>query len=147
MALEAVNCGSAMTYEEDEVVEAWAKGKRSKSSKRPTEEEYMALCLVMLAHDHNHSHSHNHRCTLCNKAFRSYQALGGHKASHRKPSSDKATTARIRMHQCSICHKAFPTGQALGGHKRCHYETQTHLPFDLNLPPPKKPSLLFGAPQ
>lgn len=82
-----------------------------------------------------------HRCTVCNKAFPSYQALGGHKASHRKASSESTATVTAsasaasandgisgsgvgggRMHECSICHKAFPTGQALGGHKRCHYD-------------------------
>jgi len=42
----------------------------------------------------------NDRCSVCNQAFPSYQALGGHKASHRKSSSEN---------------------QALGGHKRCHY--------------------------
>ncbi|CAI8604831.1 unnamed protein product [Vicia faba] len=78
----------------------------------------------------------NHRCTVCNKAFPSYQALGGHKASHRKSSLENQSTTvndtatailstvstTGKMHECSICHKSFPTGQALGGHKRCHYE-------------------------
>lgn len=79
-----------------------------------------------------------HKCSVCDKAFPSYQALGGHKASHRKSSSENQTTAAAavndnasvststgnggKMHECSICHKSFPTGQALGGHKRCHYE-------------------------
>ncbi|KAL2512080.1 Zinc finger protein ZAT10 [Abeliophyllum distichum] len=91
----------------------------------------------------------SYNCSVCNKAFPSYQALGGHKASHRKnsiatatasddgnPSTSTSTTAaagsavsnvsalnpRGRLHECSICHKSFPTGQALGGHKRRHYE-------------------------
>ncbi|KAL6296150.1 hypothetical protein ACE6H2_004292 [Prunus campanulata] len=81
----------------------------------------------------------SYKCSVCNKAFPSYQALGGHKASHRKgaagsaaegPSTSSNTTtsgtttvtASGRTHECSICHKSFPTGQALGGHKRCHYE-------------------------
>lgn len=80
----------------------------------------------------------SHRCTVCNKAFPSYQALGGHKASHRKSSSEStsvsvvandsvaASTVGGRMHECSICHKSFPTGQALGGHKRCHYDGGNH---------------------
>ncbi|MBA0738217.1 hypothetical protein Gogos_011613 [Gossypium gossypioides] len=76
------------------------------------------------------------KCKVCNKAFNSYQALGGHKASHHKlPSginddqSTSTTTSSTstsnpsgRSHQCSICHKSFPSGQALGGHKRLHYE-------------------------
>ncbi|KAJ7013385.1 zinc finger protein ZAT10-like [Populus alba x Populus x berolinensis] len=82
----------------------------------------------------------SYKCTVCNKAFSSYQALGGHKASHRKSSSESTvataaenpsastttntttTTTNGRTHECSICHKTFLTGQALGGHKRCHYE-------------------------
>lgn len=127
----------------------------------PSEEEYLALCLIMLAQSDNNNNTErrrftessspqppppsnpnpanaklSHRCTVCNKAFSSYQALGGHKASHRKSSSestavvsaDNTSTSSAaaggsgRMHECSICHKAFPTGQALGGHKRCHYD-------------------------
>ncbi|PKI45925.1 hypothetical protein CRG98_033724 [Punica granatum] len=77
-------------------------------------------------------------CPVCGKAFPSYQALGGHKASHRvKPSAsagdDQSTSTSAaaaaatslssgKTHECSICHRSFPSGQALGGHKRCHYE-------------------------
>ncbi|CAL1399000.1 unnamed protein product [Linum trigynum] len=79
----------------------------------------------------------SYNCSVCNKAFPTFQALGGHKASHRKsaaaasvdnpstsnPSSAATTTMSSgRTHECSICHKTFPSGQALGGHKRCHYE-------------------------
>ncbi|KAE8730406.1 putative ATP-dependent Clp protease proteolytic subunit [Hibiscus syriacus] len=143
-------------------VESWKKGKRSKrqrdneSSPPPltTEEEYLALCLIMLARGNNASDccisspssearaappglKLSYKCSVCDKAFPSYQALGGHKASHRKPSTDGAADNRSipsttttsgetggngRAHTCSICHKAFPTGQALGGHKRRHYE-------------------------
>ncbi|KAL6893447.1 hypothetical protein ACP4OV_007545 [Aristida adscensionis] len=85
------------------------------------------------------------RCTVCGKAFASYQALGGHKSSHRKPPTGEhhATaaqgaaasagdvefvetassdgTAAGGAHRCTICRRSFATGQALGGHKRCHY--------------------------
>ncbi|KAF2309672.1 hypothetical protein GH714_004544 [Hevea brasiliensis] len=79
----------------------------------------------------------SYKCTVCNKSFSSYQALGGHKASHRKlaggedqtisTTTTTSATAAVsngsgKTHECSICHKTFPTGQALGGHKRCHYE-------------------------
>lgn len=74
---------------------------------------------------------------MCDKAFGSYQALGGHKASHRKNAtaapaesstssagcaSEKTAVSVGGKHECSICHKCFPTGQALGGHKRRHYD-------------------------
>ncbi|KAK3013916.1 hypothetical protein RJ639_009444 [Escallonia herrerae] len=134
--------------------EPWAKGKRSKrprSENPPSEEEYLALCLIMLARgggatrtnapfsDKTESPPLSYKCTVCDKAFPSYQALGGHKASHRKstaaaaedkPSNSAASASTStstlnpsgRTHECSVCHKLFPTGQALGGHKRRHYE-------------------------
>jgi len=87
------------------------------------------------------------RCAVCGKAFASYQALGGHKSSHRKPPTPEqyaaahAATAQTASggdfdettaspgsaaasggpHRCTICRRGFATGQALGGHKRCHY--------------------------
>ncbi|CAN1324038.1 Zinc finger protein AZF2 [Linum perenne] len=75
----------------------------------------------------------SYKCLVCAKSFPSYQALGGHKASHRKSPAAATTTitasaASGKAHECSVCHKSFPSGQALGGHKRCHYDggaTQT----------------------
>ncbi|KAG7577882.1 Zinc finger C2H2-type [Arabidopsis thaliana x Arabidopsis arenosa] len=186
MALEAMNSPTSFTRIETKedlmndavFIEPWLKRKRSKrqrshspssSSSSPprsrpksqnqdlTEEEYLALCLLMLAKDqpsqtrfHQQSQSLTpppesknlpYKCSVCGKAFPSYQALGGHKASHRiKPptvisTADDSTAPIIsivgekhpiaasgKIHECSICHKVFPTGQALGGHKRCHYE-------------------------
>ncbi|KAE8770220.1 Zinc finger protein 1 [Hordeum vulgare] len=77
------------------------------------------------------------RCSVCGKAFPSHQALGGHKASHRKRAvlvlplqsvspaeetvASSSTSSGVGRHRCSVCHRSFPTGQALGGHKRCHY--------------------------
>lgn len=176
----------------------WPKSKRSKrlTGRDQSEEEYLAVCLVMLARSGGASSpavtnaaatigsigeeekriagndnplaasppadigeiseisraapppiaaaaaaSNSYKCSVCDKAFPSYQALGGHKASHRvKPptataaASDESShnAAAVnhvsalnpsgRLHECSICHKSFPTGQALGGHKRRHYE-------------------------
>lgn len=161
MALEALNSPTApapaasnFNYED-----SWTKRKRSKRHRTETEEEYLALCLIMLARGGNRNGdidaSDHHRgeqpeqvpvklsykCSVCDKVFPSYQALGGHKASHRKNSytaadsfssvvepkpaaaaSSSTTVSGGRMHECSICHKTFPSGQALGGHKRCHYE-------------------------
>ncbi|XP_043708565.1 zinc finger protein ZAT10-like [Telopea speciosissima] len=188
MALEALNSPRTATpsfhYDDMDLhcLEPWAKGKRSKRSRLdnpPSEEEYLAICLIMLArggargtnvaptttttatakfHPPRYPSSSpppsisqppllklNYKCAVCNKAFPSYQALGGHKASHRKltggaedqSSSSSASTTTTsttspanptpgsvggsRTHECSVCHKTFPTGQALGGHKRCHY--------------------------
>ncbi|KAL5844714.1 hypothetical protein ACOSQ4_010672 [Xanthoceras sorbifolium] len=177
MALQALNSPTTSTppfhFEEANLrsLEPWTKRKRSRRPHNPpTEEEYLALCLIMLARGNTSNgvaentastSSQRHKspspapppappapattseqklifkCSVCNKAFSSYQALGGHKASHRKGSGgvggDDQSTATTTMatalpnptgrtHECSICHKTFPTGQALGGHKRCHYE-------------------------
>lgn len=195
MALEALNSmAPGLGYEDaDRNLDSWTKRKRSKrarseSENPPTDEEYLALCLIMLARsggdrggataspsDNTSSPSdttaiddikkqtenstppppspsppttqnQSYNCSVCNKAFPTYQALGGHKASHRKNStatapddgnpSTSTSTANAastasnvsalnptgRLHECSVCHKSFPTGQALGGHKRRHYE-------------------------
>ncbi|XP_074557007.1 zinc finger protein AZF1-like [Curcuma longa] len=80
-----------------------------------------------------------HRCSVCGKAFASYQALGGHKASHRKPTTDEPLAAATstgsssvdtagggKVHRCSVCQKTFPSGQALGEEGR-----MLHPPLDL----------------
>ncbi|PKU75046.1 zinc finger protein ZAT10-like [Dendrobium catenatum] len=140
-------------------VEGWTKRKRSKRHPRffdraPSEEEYLAFCLLMLSRDAAAAAAASplqppqkleHSCSVCGKAFPSYQALGGHMASHRKPppsavagggggvddrlssgspaaSMVSSSSAGGKVHQCLICLKTFPTGQALGGHKRRHYD-------------------------
>ncbi|KAL9371123.1 hypothetical protein Peur_036263 [Populus x canadensis] len=157
MALEALNSPTTATpFNYEDTCVKRKRSKRSRSESPSTEEEYLALCLIMLARGGSTTSTTtanketaspappqpptlnlSYKCTVCNKAFPSYQALGGHKASHRKSSSESTTAAENpststtpatttntggRTHECSICHKTFPTGQALGGHKRCHYE-------------------------
>lgn len=215
MALEALNSSAAVAplnhtrrFDDVDGFDSFRKSKRSKRSRRSeSEDEYLAVCLVMLARsggapypsfsdnnnasaassepadkstpypsfsDNNNASSkpadkstppasspdfevkkdkeslpttpaavavaNSYKCSVCDKAFPSYQALGGHKASHRakppngaddrNPSAVIATASNHaaalnpsgKLHECSICHKSFPTGQALGGHKRRHYE-------------------------
>ncbi|KAL6565887.1 hypothetical protein OROHE_004942 [Orobanche hederae] len=68
-----------------------------------------------------------YRCETCMKMFRSYQALGGHRASgHGKVKAAAAALSEAvgvdeRIYECPFCHRVFPTGQALGGHKRSHF--------------------------
>ncbi|KAL4024331.1 hypothetical protein IC575_012679 [Cucumis melo] len=108
----------------------------------------------------------NYKCETCNKVFRSYQALGGHRASHKKikvsltynnpqlgshhenaatPSS--GSMAERKIHECPVCFRVFSSGQALGGHKRSHVTGYSNPPktaqkkfpdslIDLNLPAP-----------
>lgn len=65
-------------------------------------------------------------CKTCKKKFYSFQALGGHRASHKKlrlMAADllhHAFPEKPKKHACSICGLEFPLGQALGGHMRRH---------------------------
>lgn len=66
-------------------------------------------------------------CKTCNKKFHSFQALGGHRASHKKlklmaelltqPSN---SPRKPKKHECPMCGLEFALGQALGGHMRRH---------------------------
>ncbi|PUZ72739.1 hypothetical protein GQ55_2G418800 [Panicum hallii var. hallii] len=131
-----------------------------------SEEEYLALSLLMLsrgvrgdaAEDSGgvaaaakgagaaaaKASQQGYECSVCGKVYPSYQALGGHKTSHRKPPTPPTAPApqaapapagdepaplgpgvahaEEKVHQCSLCLRTFPSGQALGGHKRLHYE-------------------------
>ncbi|WOL15021.1 hypothetical protein Cni_G23802 [Canna indica] len=65
-------------------------------------------------------------CKTCNRRFPSFQALGGHRASHKKPRLGHeqlvagGEAAKPKVHECSICGVEFAIGQALGGHMRRH---------------------------
>ncbi|KAF5737516.1 zinc finger protein ZAT5-like [Tripterygium wilfordii] len=127
------------------------------------EEEDMASCLILLAqgsHDHNRKSSPQiattttsdvkfrfgleaYQCKTCDRCFSSFQALGGHRASHKKhKAEDKKVCAENqfnnkkmnmrtslslqtwksngKVHECSVCGAEFSSGQALGGHMRRH---------------------------
>ncbi|KAL8062445.1 hypothetical protein ABFX02_02G147600 [Erythranthe guttata] len=100
-----------------------------------------------------------YRCEECNKLFRSYQALGGHRASHKKiklntPPPPPPSPPEKKVHECPFCDRVFSSGQALGGHKRTHFiggatpaaaaaaaskqspVIREKLKIDLNLPAP-----------
>ncbi|KAJ1297716.1 hypothetical protein BS78_01G398100 [Paspalum vaginatum] len=69
-------------------------------------------------------------CKTCNRRFPSFQALGGHRASHKKPrlangaDGAAAELPKPKVHGCSICGLEFSIGQALGGHMRRHRATE-----------------------
>jgi C2H2-type zinc finger len=89
-------------------------------------------------------------CKTCNRRFPSFQALGGHRASHKKPRlAEDGSLLKTKLHECSICGLEFAVGQALGGHMRRHRpvghahggvvlkkqeEEKKGLCFDLNEP-------------
>ncbi|CAF2144907.1 unnamed protein product [Brassica rapa subsp. narinosa] len=73
-------------------------------------------------------------CDVCGKVFGSYQALGGHRTSHKckrlkicdKNDQDRELVPnkkndQDRRHQCGVCGREFESGQALGGHMKTHY--------------------------
>ncbi|KAD6795404.1 hypothetical protein E3N88_06300 [Mikania micrantha] len=81
-----------------------------------------------------------YKCKDCDKEYRSFQALGGHRASHRAPRPDTTTglesNSKPKLHRCKICNKGFEIGQALGGHMRKHWKKKNKvndiLPVDSN---------------
>ncbi|KAL4296996.1 hypothetical protein GQ457_12G027940 [Hibiscus cannabinus] len=113
------------------------------------EEEEMANCLIMLAQSDGPGRSvefYVYECKSCNRSFPSFQALGGHMASHKKSKSaiehkkplvlavDDAVMVASpvnnkkgnnKIHECSICGSSFSSGQALGGHMRRHRAAAT----------------------
>lgn len=110
-----------------------------------------------------------YRCETCNKVFRSYQALGGHRASHKRikahnsnsaeeargmmEQTENVATAAVavssvveeKIHECPVCYRVFASGQALGGHKRSHVmgaaATNQHVSTNI---PATKPFSRFG---
>ncbi|CAD5167136.1 unnamed protein product [Musa acuminata subsp. malaccensis] len=110
-------------------------------------------------------------CKPCNKVFRSYQALGGHRARHKRMkgchghrlhgvdnsmetdgsingTATEETFGRhgspksTKGHRCPICSKFFSSGQALGGHKRSHLVANTACPVVIPRQPFKMSQLL-----
>ncbi|KAI3694603.1 hypothetical protein L1987_77571 [Smallanthus sonchifolius] len=93
---------------------------------REIENLAMANCLMLLNRVGG-SGSESGRffhCKTCNKQFSSFQALGGHRTSHKKIKSVNESPTKAKTHECSICGLEFELGQALGGHMRRHRDSQ-----------------------
>ena len=73
-----------------------------------------------------------YECRTCGRRFATFQSLGGHRTSHKRPrvrahgldlllgARPGKARAPVQLHRCGTCRHAFPTGQALGGHMRRH---------------------------
>lgn len=130
-----------------------------------TPEEDVAVSLIMLSRDtwkpkpepeptanaepDNGSNKARTRfeCNACKKVFRSFQALGGHRAGFKngkvrcvglsveRPSTvrngfqsdsvinDNVDGPKASLHPCPFCPRVFSSGQALGGHKKSHLKS------------------------
>ncbi|KAM5583789.1 zinc finger protein ZAT12-like [Rosa sericea] len=117
--------------------------KREREDEQQTQD--LVNCLMLLSKvDRNHSSSIRKQsssgrvfaCKTCNREFSSFQALGGHRASHKKPKLDGGAAdllqlaqpslpAKHKAHECPICGMEFPIGQALGGHMRRHRDVMS----------------------
>ncbi|KAL5204441.1 hypothetical protein ABZP36_009312 [Zizania latifolia] len=74
------------------------------------------------------------QCRTCGRRFATFQALGGHRTSHKRPRvradgldlllgarpGKGGCRASTPAHRCDTCGQVFATGQALGGHMRRH---------------------------
>ncbi|VFQ67227.1 unnamed protein product [Cuscuta campestris] len=122
------------------------------------EDEALANCLILLAGGGGGGQTgpFAYRCKTCDRNFASFQALGGHRASHKRPRTGftaaageeeeegpRSHTAGIaapensKAHECAVCGSDFGSGQALGGHMRRH-RSVPHSPA-------KPPTGSYGA--
>ncbi|XP_052194264.1 zinc finger protein ZAT9 [Diospyros lotus] len=156
----------------------WPEPEPGSSISGTTTEEDVAYCLMMLSRDKWKDRPEpgeeldqtddeldelnkptkqrprgKYKCDTCHKFFRSYQALGGHRASHKKAGASinngggvgvtnvesvNAGFPEEKIHECPVCFRVFSSGQALGGHKRSHVTGSSSLNPSTTAKPPSK---------
>lgn len=95
-----------------------------REDKGEVEAQAMANCLMLLS-SIDRDRRNSFECKTCKRRFSSFQALGGHRTSHKstidigKFLHGKISKKR-KVHECLICGMEFSMGQALGGHMRRH---------------------------
>ncbi|KAK9069156.1 hypothetical protein SSX86_013272 [Deinandra increscens subsp. villosa] len=105
--------------------------KRSLEADTEIENMAMANCLMLLSRVGKSVSEPEplFRCKTCNKPFQSFQALGGHCASHKRLKlNDMLSQSLVKVakrHECAVCGQEFALGQALGGHMRRHRDEAT----------------------
>lgn len=99
----------------------------------------MANCLMLISQmdqDQLAISSRVYECKTCRKKFHSFQALGGHRASHKRPRILDGYGHCLRddnkKHVCTVCGLEFERGQALGGHMSKHRTHSQQLPVEDN---------------
>ncbi|OMO98172.1 Zinc finger, C2H2-like protein [Corchorus olitorius] len=125
-------------YEEDFVgaEEMNEDGYYLKQEEEDDEDDDESFCVTNYHSAKAHA---KYKCETCNKIFKSHQALGGHRASHKnKPmilneggggdggdggggGDNNQIIHQQRIFKCPFCDKVFQSGQALGGHKKVHF--------------------------
>ncbi|XP_057779256.1 LOW QUALITY PROTEIN: zinc finger protein ZAT5-like [Salvia miltiorrhiza] len=76
----------------------------SPSHSHDEEEEDMANCLILLAKGRSSQPAAEaYQCKTCSKSFSSFQALGGHRASHKKPIKPEEKKPLMREKQEREC--------------------------------------------
>nr|GMD61351.1 Mental retardation GTPase activating protein [Ipomoea batatas] len=87
----------------------------------------MANCVMLISRMDEEQIAMSGRvyeCKTCRKKFHSFQALGGHRASHKRPRMPSE-----KKHVCTVCGLEFERGQALGGHMSKHRTHAQPLPL------------------
>jgi DNA-directed RNA polymerase subunit RPC12/RpoP len=100
--------------------------KRQRENEEKESIDLATNLMLLSSHRTQQNNKTLFECKTCNRKFSSFQALGGHRASHKKlkinseEALNKVMNIKPKMHECSICGQEFKLGQALGGHMRRH---------------------------